>query len=420
MQMQNYTEQYSALWDRCSTKLPDFSKSYNDEEKLQKELVLDQFLKLIKSYSKERSKRKLIAGFDKRLFLERTREFLHDGLDFTESQLEMMFSDELIEVSKSFVRKAKAFDRDLSFHDIFQACRNVWIMNGLQLIMGIPMQLTDSIFAYSMLYPYSDNIIDDPNISGFEKMVFSERFRDRLSGVKLEASSKTETAIFRLVEMIEEQYSRVDFPEVFESLLGIHEAQTRSLTLIHDSDSMSYREVLKICLTKGGASVVADGYLVAGHLTEAQRTFLFGYGAYLQLLDDIQDVDEDYAAGLMTVFSGEVFLSSLDEKLNKTYWFGEKVMESLEYFNGQHIELFKSLMRKSMDLFIIEAIAQTPDAYSPEYITDFETYSPFHFSYICKRKEQFMPYKDFLITVVEEIAFTDKFRTKRNKVVAWE
>ena len=102
MQMQNYTEQYSALWDRCSTKLPDFSKSYNDEEKLQKELVLDQFLKLIKSYSKERSKRKLIAGFDKRLFLERTREFLHDGLDFTESQLEMMFSDELIEVSKSF------------------------------------------------------------------------------------------------------------------------------------------------------------------------------------------------------------------------------------------------------------------------------------------------------------------------------
>jgi hypothetical protein len=331
-----------------------------------------------------------------------------------------MFSDELIEVSKSFVRQARAFDPDLSFHDIFQACRNVWIMNGLQLIMGIPMQLTDSIFAYSMLYPYSDNIIDDPNISGPEKMVFSERFCDRLSGLKSEASNKTEIAIFRLVEMIEVQYSRVDFPEVYESLLDIHEAQTRSLYLIHDSDSMSYREVLKICLTKGGASVVADGYLVAGHLTEAQQYFLFGYGAYLQLLDDIQDVDEDYAAGLMTVFSGEVFLSSLDEKLNKTYWFGEKVMESLEYFNGQHIELFKSLMRKSMDLFIIEAIAQTPEAYSPKYISDFETYSPFHFSYIRKRKEQFMPYKDFLITVIEEIAFTDKFQTKRNKVIAWE
>jgi len=225
--MQNYTEQYSALWDRCSTQLPDFPKSFNDEEKLQKELVLDQFLKMIKTFRKERSKKKLIAGFDQRLFLEKTREFLHDGLDFTESQLEMMFSDELIAVSKSFVRRAVAFDPELSFHDIFQACRNVWIMNGLQLVMGIPMQLTDSIFAYSMLYPYSDNIIDDPNIPGFEKMVFSERFRDRLSGIKLEASTKTESAIFRLVELIEKQYSRVEFPEVFESLLGIHEAQTR-------------------------------------------------------------------------------------------------------------------------------------------------------------------------------------------------
>ena len=418
--MQNYTEQYSALWDRCSTGLPDFPKSYNDEEKLQKELVLDQFLKLIKSFRKERSKRKLLAGFDQRVFLERTREFLHDGLDFTESQLEMMFSDELIEVTRTFVRQARAFDADLSFHDIFQACRNVWIMNGLQLIMGIPMQLTDSIFAYSMLYPYTDNVIDDPKISGFEKMVFSERFRDRLSGIKIKASTKTEMSIFRLVEMIEKQYSRVEYPEVFESLLGIHEAQTRSLYLIHDSDSMSYREVLKICLTKGGASVVADGYLVAGRLTEAQRYFLFGYGAYLQLLDDIQDVEEDYAAGLMTVFSGEVFLSSLDEKLNKTYWFGEKVMESLEYFNGQHIELFKSLMRKSMDLFIIEAIAQTPDAYSEKYAADFELSSPFHFSYIRKRKEHFMQYNGFLLTAIEEIAFVENLRTRHPKVVLKE
>jgi hypothetical protein len=319
----------------------------------------------------------------------------------------MMFSDEMIDVTRSFVRMAREFDAGLSFTSIFQACRNVWIMNGFQLIMGIPMKVTPSVFAYSMLYPYTDNMIDDPLISKLEKMVFSQRFRERLSGKNLKPENKTEDAIFRLVEMIETEYSRVDFPEVYQSLLDIHDAQTNSIKLIQIQSSISDFERLKICLAKGGTSVIADGYLVAGNLTEDQRHFLYGYGAYLQLLDDIQDMEEDQQAGLMTFFSKSAFHSPLDEKLNKTYWFGEEVMKSLEKFDGQHLDLFKSLMRRSMDLFIAEAIAQNPRAFSNEYVSVFETYSPFHFTYIRKRKEQFEPYNGFLLTAIQEIAFTE-------------
>jgi len=418
--LKNYTEQYSGIWDSCSNQLPEFSKSYCQSEKLAKEVTLDQFLQSIKSFRKERMKKTSLTDSDERLFFENTRVFLRDGLDFTADQLEMMFSDELIEVTRKFVRQARGFDPDLSFHDIFQACRNLWIMNGLQLIMGIPMAITPSLFAYSMLYPYTDNLIDDPNISNFEKMLFSDRFRKRLSGEKLEASNPTEIAVFRLVEMIEDQYSRSDFQEVFESLLCIHEAQTNSLKLIHSKNSISEKEILNICLAKGGASVLADGFLVAGKLTETQKYFLFGYGAYLQLLDDIQDVEEDHLAGLMTVFSKSAFRSPLDEKLNKTYWFGEQVMKSLDFFNGRHIELFKSLMRRSMDLFIAEAIAQNPTAYSPKYVSDFEKWSPFNFSYIRKRKEQFTPYNGFLLTAIEEIAFTENFLLEKPKLVIIE
>ena len=60
-----------------------------------------------------------------------------------------------------------------------------------------------------------------PTISTFEKMIFSERFRQRLSGEYPEPETKTEQAVFRLVEMIEQQYSRTEFPEIFESLLAI-------------------------------------------------------------------------------------------------------------------------------------------------------------------------------------------------------
>lgn len=405
--IQNYTEQYAEIWEKCSSQMPKFSKAYPKTDKLRKEQFLDQFLSTIKTFRKERINGKPITEADQQLFLRNTRGFLRNGLDFTDDQLEMMFSDGMIEITRLFVRKARVFDADLPFGDIFQACRNMWIMNGLQLIMGIRMRVTPSVFAYSMLYPYTDNLIDDPQISGFDKLIFSERFRDRLSGVILNPENKTENAIFRLVEMIENEYSRVDFPEVYQSLLHIHDAQTNSLKLIQQPDQLSEHDTLKICLAKGGASVLADGYLVAGKLTEAQQNFLFGYGAYLQLLDDVQDVEEDHKAGLMTVFSKSAFCSPLDGKVNKTYWFGERVMQSLESFDGQHLDLFKSLMRISLDLFITEAIAQVPDAYSRKYVAGFENYSPFNFSYIRKRKDQFTPYNGFLVTAIEEIAFAE-------------
>lgn len=404
--VENYTAQYAEIWENCSVQMPRFVRQYSEKDKIQKENCLDQFLDEIKAFRKDRLRGKSFTENDQQLFLKKVSGFLRDGLDFSDGQLELMFSDLMIAITRSFIQQAKAFDADLTFPDIFQACRNMWIMNGVQLIMGIPMQVTPSVFAYSMLYPYTDNFIDDPAVSGYEKLIFSERFRQRLSGALLEPDNKTEKAIFRLVEMIENEYSRTDYPEVYASLLAIHEAQTRSVELIQQRDSISKREILNICLAKGGASVLADGYLVAGKLTEAQRYFLFGYGAYLQLLDDIQDVKDDHTAGLMTVFSGLAYRLPLDDKLNKSYWFGEHVMESLDYFGGQHISLFKSLMRRSMDLFITEAIAQTPEVYSDKYIAEYEHYSPFQFSYIRKLRTQFASYNGFLLTAVEEFAFT--------------
>ena len=405
--IQNYTEQYADLWEGCSNRFPEFSKVYPKEDKLRREKFLDQFLNTIKVFRKDCVNGKSLDESNQQLFLSKTRNFLRDGLDFTNSQLELMFSDEMVEITRSFVRQAKTFDSDLTFNDIFQACRNVWIMNGLQLVMGLQMQVTPSIFAYSLLYPYTDNLIDDPKISAFEKLVFSERFRNRLSGATLEPQNETENAIFRLVSMIEGEYSRIDFPEVYESLLGIHKAQTDSMKLLQQKKLIGETEILKICLAKGGASVLADGYLVAGSLTEVQRNFLFGYGAYLQLLDDIQDLEEDHKAGLMTAFSESAFQIPLDNRLNKAYWFGDHVMESLSFFDGQHLDLFKSLMRRSMDLFISEAIAQVPDAYSQKYVAGFEWFSPFHFSYIRKRKGQFASYNGFLLTAFEEFVYAE-------------
>jgi hypothetical protein len=72
-------------------------------------------------------------------------------------------------VSKNFFYKARDFGQELTPENIYQGLRNVWIMNGLQLMMNLPVEITPSVFAYSMIYPYSDNLLDDPNISGIRK-----------------------------------------------------------------------------------------------------------------------------------------------------------------------------------------------------------------------------------------------------------
>ncbi|HCY39964.1 MAG TPA: hypothetical protein DHV48_01165 [Prolixibacteraceae bacterium] len=412
--IQKYLEDYTFLWEESTSDFPFIAQKFSYKEKQIREKILDQYIQTIKAVRNGKLNRKKFTEEDEHLFFAHTRNFLHDGLDFTEVQLQVMFSDELTGVTRQFVRQARKFDSSLSFHDIFQACRNMWIMNGLQIVLGLPVKLTPSIFAYSLLYPYTDNLIDNPEISAIDKLIFSNNFYLRLAGNNPLPNNASEHTIFNLVSMIEDEFPRSDYPEVYQSLLAIHEAQTQSMQLIHSVDTLSETETLKICMAKGGASVLADGYLVAGKLSPDQEYFLFGYGAYLQLLDDIQDVDEDRIAGLKTAFSKSNEL--LDSKLNKTYWFGDKVMQSLCLFGGQYIEIFQSLMRKSMDLFIIEAIAQNPDFFSKKYVAEIERNSPFSFAYIKKRKEQFAPYNGLLLTAIEEIAFNEYLKETRVEV----
>lgn len=408
--IQKYLEDYALLWENSEQKFPFTDQVFGLKEKQIRENILDKYIKSVKAVRNGKLNLNKFTVKDEQLFFANTRLFLREALDFTDTQLQVMFSDELTEVTRQFVRQARRFDSKLTFHDIFQACRNVWIMNGLQIVLCLPVKLTPSIFAYSLLYPYTDNLIDNPTISSLDKLNFSNNFYSRLAGENPFPNNGAEQTIFSLVSMIEGEFPRLTYPEVYRSLLAIHEAQTQSMQLIHSDLLLSEREILKICMAKGGASVLADGYLVTGKLANDQEYFLFGYGAYLQLLDDIQDIDEDSDAGLKTVFSKSIEL--LDIKLNKTYWFGEKVMQSLPIFGSRHIEVFQSLMRKSMDLFIIEAIAQNSDCYTPKYVAEIEYYSPFSFSYIQKKKAQFAPYNGLLLTAIEEIALNEYVKEK--------
>ncbi len=78
-----------------------------------------------------------------------------------------------LDITKQFIRDARKFDDDLPIGDIMQAMRNVWISNALQLLFGKEVYYSKANFAYSMLYPYTDNYLDNTNIDKNDKILFN-------------------------------------------------------------------------------------------------------------------------------------------------------------------------------------------------------------------------------------------------------
>jgi len=393
-----FTQFYIDVWSSCPDMLPELASSYPKHEKKEREKYFEKF---IDSLNKRSNRKDLNSGPAEKL-TPLARALFKSVFDYPEEQLDIILSEDYKQMTKDFIRMSRKFDPQVDLDDVFQACRNAWIMNGIQLMLGLKVELTPSIFAYSMLYPYSDNYLDDPALSQKEKKSFSYRFRKKLSGEKVFAENENEARIFRLVEMIEGQFDRETFPKVYLSLLAIHDAQVKSLCLIDPEENLSEKEVLNICIEKGGTSVLADGYLVAGDISKEQALFFYGFGAYLQLVDDIQDVKEDSCAGQLTIFSQASSYQNLDDYTARTFHFGHYVFDLMDTFNGRKLPVFKSLMKKSVEIMLLETILLSENYYSPAFISLTENYSPLSINYLKKRRSKLSPQRiSFMKKIVE-------------------
>jgi len=379
-------DHFVEIWEKSPTTFPVFNRPYSDAEQLEREFNFDQIQLQMKSLQSRSAIKKLKKSNAESKFFPVFRSFLQDIFDFEEAHLDIILSEEFRSVSKDFFYKSREFGPELSPENIYQGLRNVWIMNGLQLMMKLPVEITPSVFAYSMIYPYSDNLLDDPHISGTEKQEFSIRFNRRLHGEYVSPLNHTERQLFQLVGMFEEQYNRIDFPEVYQSLYAIQKGQTESLKLLK-TGGLTESEIRRVCFEKGGASVLADGCLVAGKLTKQEEQALFGYGVYLQLLDDIQDIKEDADSNTKTMCS---YLNKKNrgEFVNKTIHFGRATLEEMKCFEAPNVDVFLNLVNRSIETMAIESVGLNGSGFLNEYLAEMERFSPLHFDFVRQKKSQ--------------------------------
>ncbi len=382
----DYISHFENIWEESPVDFPLFEKTYSTNEQKERGQYFAGFQQKIKGL-KPGAKMGVGKGKDpSQTFFPVFKSFLETVFDFEQQHLKVILSDAFKNVSQVFFYKAREFGPELSPENIYKGMRNVWIMNGLQQMMGIPVGISPSVFGYSMIYPYSDNLLDDPSIPAPEKKLFNIRFGRRLHGEYVLPQCHTEKQLFRLVDMLEGQYPRDEFPKVYESLYAIQQGQTNSL-LLNGTNDISDSEIQYISFEKGGASVLADGYLVAGRLEREGERALFGYGVYLQLLDDIQDIKEDLEAKTKTIFSCRPGLG-LDKYINKVIHFGRKALSEMYCFKGAEIDPFIKLMNRSIETMIIESVGVNEQYYPSEFLAEIEKHSPLCFRFLRDKRSQ--------------------------------
>jgi hypothetical protein len=197
-----------------------------------------------------------------------------------------------------------------------------------------------------------------------------------------------ENPIWECISLIEDEYPRKSNPLIYASLLGIHDSQQRSLALLHHNRSPYEVDVLGLTFEKGGAAVLADGYLVAGDLNAKEREFMFAYGAFTQLMDDLEDTREDLQDGVLTLFSQVAGHWPLDSITNRLFHFGRKVFKPVENFKGKDVLTLQEMIWKCIDPLLIDFASRNPGYYSKGYLKVLENQFPFGYRNLAKSRKQ--------------------------------
>jgi hypothetical protein len=299
----------------------------------------------------------------------------------------LLFGDAFYESAVEFARRARAFDPSLSLNDLWQALRNVWIGNSLQMLLSRPVTLTQGLFAYSMLYPVTDNLLDAPGLSAADKRAFNERFGRRLVGERLTARNESETRAFTLVGQIEEEFPRLGYPDVWASVLAIHRGQIASLRQQRPL-GLSEAELLEISVAKGGASVLADLYLIAGEANRDEERFAFGYGVFLQFLDDLQDVQADLETGHQTLFTLAARRGPLDAITAHLGRYMDAVLDGTPSLGSREHADSIDLIRRNCRSLLVGVMAELPARFTRGFRRAVEQRWPLRFAAMRRLRRQ--------------------------------
>ena len=277
-----------------------------------------------------------------------------------------------------FLKEVRHFSPELRFDEIGQAIRNYIVYAMFKVIHLVPSGFNNAGFGYSMLYPFTDNYIDGTKPSSAEKQEYNQLIRDKLLGNEVQPRCGHHRKTCDLLQAIASDYPREKDDRIYHLLLMMLEAQEESLRQQNQQIILSEEERLNISLFKGGVSVLVDRFLVNKELTPADLHFYLGFGFFLQLADDLQDIKEDSKKGHQTLFTVDLSAEQEQKLVNKLLHFLNRIMDTYSAEN----DTFKDFVRASSNQLIYTSLCGSKEFFSQEYQQEIEKYLPISYAYL--------------------------------------
>lgn len=384
------TEEIRAVWEQQPEVFPIFLRENPDiffktdirQKKENEALVQELFQRMQKDF-----KQKPENTDDRKKWEENLEQYF---MDFWEREKILSLSewmgpkllDALKREAKHFIEKVRNFDETLNQAQIWQTLRNYFIYAMIVEMQGEEQNAKNPILAYSLLYPYTDNYIDNKWISVKEKEQYNRMIASKLLGKTTMPENSLEEKTCCLLDMILDDYEGEKQKRVAEILLRLLDAQNQSIS--QQKADVTEEQILEISIRKGSNSVLADYLFAASDWLQEEEEFYKKFGFLLQLVDDLQDIKEDRETGSHTLMTQAEEQKKLEQCVNHLLWFSWNVIRRFEPKKPR----IKGFVLKNCVEISLLAVAINHQFFSMKYLKALEPYLPFSLEFMKKRQKQ--------------------------------
>lgn len=381
-------------WEKQPEDFPEFLKENSDlfpiiesERKKENEALVQEFSQRIQKKLRQKPKDK---EQQKQWEQELEPELEQDITEFLGREkilsLSEWMSPELlnafIQETKHFTARVREFDETLTPAQIWQTLRNYFIYAMIVDMQGEKQNAEDPILAYSLLYPYTDNYIDDDQISRQDKERYNQMIALKLKEESATPHNSLEEKTCRLLDMILDTYTDPAKKKIAGTLLQLLEAQNNSIG--QQKTDVTEEQILEISMWKGSTSVLADYLFATTDWTEYEESFYLKFGFILQLVDDLQDIEEDRKSGSHTLMTEAEKQQKLEQRTNHLLWFTWNVIREFEPVNP---ELKGFVLKYCVEISLLTATINQ-QLFPRKYIEALEPYLPFSVDFLKKMMKQ--------------------------------
>ncbi|MFA9378447.1 MAG: hypothetical protein ACERKZ_17130 [Lachnotalea sp.] len=373
---ENTTKEYCLTiikknWLNTPITFPDFLTEVSNQSKFQNEQCLQTIINDLKNQFA------LFPQFPlkRKKWRSQTLNKINDILN-TESIIGihlLMNTNEIAELQKElkkFLQTVRKFAPKLTFEGIGQATRNYVVYVMFKQINMIFSSYNTACFGYSMLYPFTDNYIDNESVSLKQKLAYNQMIRDKIKGLDVYPYTLYQYKTCKLLHAIELEYPRERDSTIFTLLQMILDSQEDSLRQQNNDILLTAEEPLNISLCKGGISVLIDQFFVKNNFTEYELNFYLSFGFFLQLVDDLQDIKEDYNKGYQTIFTQNLCPKETEKIVNKMLHFIHQIVIS---YNAPN-KCFLNFLLSNCYQLVYLSVTGSKDFFSKSYLNKLEKF----------------------------------------------